>query len=385
MTAFPGHTALRASAAWFAACLVTLSLVALCLVTLPGCSGESDFRPRAVGQNTEILVVADSLDWHGAIGEALRETVGQFIDTLPAPERQFELRHVHLATESDLEMARRRKNVIFAAAFNDSTNAAEYLRNVFDPTTRQAIREGGGVAVSRENIFRRDQQVYYIAGEQKEDVVQAIYDRAEGVSRSFNRVARRRLAEEMFDRGRQFEIEQELAAMHDFAVNVQHDYLVAIDTTDFVWLRRILSDTWRSLFVHFIEDADPRLLTPEWIYDTRDSLARQYVQGNAGGWVEIDRRQRRPLETRNIDFLGRYGFETRGLWRMVGVEDGRKVEHGMGGPFITYTFYDEPTRRLYMIDGMVFAPGYDKREFLRQMEVIAWTFRTGNVAEERSG
>ena len=376
MIAFPGNTArFRTPIAWLAAGLVALA----------GCGGESDFRPRAVGQDAEILVVADSLDWHGAIGDALRETVGQFISTLPAPERQFDLRHAPLATERDLEMARRRKNVIFAAAFNDSTNEAEYLRNVFDPATRETIREEGGVAVSRENIFRRDQQVYYIAGENKEDVVQAIYDRAEGVSGQFNRIARRRLAAEMFDRGRQFEVEEELAAMYDFAVNVQHDYLIAIDTSDFVWLRRILTDTWRSVFVHFIENADPRLLTPEWIYDTRDSLGRQYIQGNLGGWVEIDRRETRPLETRNINFLGRYGFETRGLWRMVGDEDGRKVEFGMGGPFVTYAFYDEPTRRLYMIDGMVFAPGYDKREFLRQMEAIAWTFRSVDAAAESSG
>jgi hypothetical protein len=49
---------------------------------------------------------------------------------------------------------------------------------------------------------------------------------------------------------------------------------------------------------------------------------------------------------------------------------------GMGGPFLTYAFYDEPSGRLYLIDGMVFAPSFKKREFLRQMEVIAFTFRT---------
>ncbi len=359
-----------------------IALLTACLFVFAGCSGESDYRPRAVGLDTEILVVADSLDWSGAIGEALRETVGQFISTLPAPERQFELRHAPLETEDDLETARRQKNVIFVAAFSDSTNEAEYIRNVFDPTVQEAIREEGGVAVSRENIFRRDQQVYYITGEDKEDVIEAIYSTSEGVSRDFNRAARRRLAEEMFDRGRQVDVEEELAAMYDFAVNVQHDYLVAVDTSDFVWLRRILPETWRSVFVHFIDHADPELLSPEWIYDTRDSLSRQYIQGNLGGWIEIDRRESRPLETKNINFLGRYGFETRGLWHMVGVEEGRKMEFGMGGPFITYTFYDQPTGRLYMIDGMVFAPGYNKREFLRQMEAIAYTFRSRDVPAE---
>lgn len=359
-----------------------IALLTACLFVFAGCSGESDYRPRAVGLDTEILVVADSLDWSGAIGEALRETVGQFISTLPAPERQFELRHAPLETEDDLETARRQKNVIFVAAFSDSTNEAEYIRNVFDPTAQEAIREEGGVAVSRENIFRRDQQVYYITGEDKEDVIEAIYSASEGVSRDFNRAARRRLTEEMFDRGRQVDVEEELATMYDFAVNVQHDYLVAVDTSDFVWLRRILPETWRSVFVHFIDHANPELLSPEWIYDTRDSLSRQYIQGNLGGWIEIDRRESRPLETKNINFLGRYGFETRGLWHMVGVEEGRKMEFGMGGPFITYTFYDQPTGRLYMIDGMVFAPGYNKREFLRQMEAIAYTFRSRDVPAE---
>ncbi|NBC17960.1 MAG: DUF4837 family protein, partial [Bacteroidetes bacterium] len=52
-----------------------------------------------------------------------------------------------------------------------------------------------------------------------------------------------------------------------------------------------------------------------------------------------------------------------------------------GGPFLTYSFYDQSTGRLYMIDGMVFAPGHEKREFLRQMEVIAHTFRTRQESE----
>ena len=61
---------------------------------------------------------------------------------------------------------------------------------------------------------------------------------------------------------------------------------------------------------------------------------------------------------------------------MVGEENGRIFPFGMGGPFVSYAFYDEPTRRLYLIDGMGFAPNYSKREFVRQMEVIAYTFRT---------
>ncbi|NNF04440.1 MAG: DUF4837 family protein, partial [Rhodothermales bacterium] len=119
----------------------------------------------------------------------------------------------------------------------------------------------------------------------------------------------------------------------------------------------------------------PADLTPEWAVATRDSLTREWIQGNVGGWVNVD--ERRELTSDNIDFLDRFAYETRGLWHMVGEDAaGSMLEYGMGGPFVNYAFYDQETGRVYMIDGMVFAPNYDKREFLRQMEVIAHTFRT---------
>jgi hypothetical protein len=261
--------------------------------------------------------------------------------------------------------------VIFVAPLSDTTNEAQYIKNVFDESAQKAIMEGDGAVVSREDLWRRFQQVFYITGADTADVVAAIHRRADDLTRSFNEITRRRMARDMFARSRQHEIEERLMRRHGFAVNAQHDYQIAIDTTRFVWLRRIMTDTWRSLWVYYEENADPGKLTPSWIYSTRDSLTRIYVQGNLGDWIEID--ERRPLESENIDVFGRYGYETRGLWHMVG-ENGRPA--GMGGPFVTYTFYDQASGRIYMIDGMVFAPGFEKREFLRQLEVIAHTFRT---------
>ena len=339
-----------------------------------GCGVSGDFRPNAAGKEGEILLVMDSSNWNGPIGAAIKETVGAYIGTLPAPEREFDLRVVELSSERDLDFARKQKNVIFVAPLSDSTNEAQYIKNVFDEAAQEAIMRGDGAVISRENLWRRGQQVFYITGADTAAVVDVIQRRGDELTRSFNQITRQRMAEDMFEKGRQRSIEERLMAKHGFAVNVQHDYQIAIDTTRFVWMRRVLSDTWRSLVVYYVENADPGKLAPSWIYSTRDSLSRLYLQGNMGGWVEID--ARRPLESENIDFLGRYGFETRGLWHMVGEQNGEPVEFGMGGPFVTYTFYDQATARIYMIDGMVFAPGFDKREFLRQLEVIAHTFRT---------
>lgn len=345
------------------------------LIFSVGCEGIVQ-QPRATGRDGEITVVIDSLNWEGEVGEALRETLGGYIETLPAPENRFDLVRQGLSSQSRFDRLQRLKNVVFVAPLSDSTAEANFLRGSFSPEALRAIREGDGGVVPRDDPWRRLQKVFFVTAETTDQLVQTIKESSPQMIDSFNEITRRRLTLDMFEKGRQFDLEEQLLDGHGFTVNVQHDYAFATDTTNFVWLRRVLgSDTWRGLFVHYIEGANPALLSQEWIVAQRDSLARLYLQGNLGGWVETD--QRRPLTVEQYEIDGRFAMETRGLWQMVGPDQaGNIVQFGMGGPFVNYTIFDEETSRLYMLDGMVFAPGYSKRDFLRQLEVIAHTFRT---------
>jgi hypothetical protein len=221
--------------------------------------------------------------------------------------------------------------------------------------------------------------VFFITASDTSRLIQTLQKNGPAIRDSFQTVIKERVRYDMFRRGRQRDLEETLMDTHGFAVNAQHDYQIAVDTTDFVWLRRILTDTWRSLFVYYEDDANPADLSPEWVLTKRDSLSRIYLQGTWDDWVEVD--QRRPLEIEETEFKGRYGFEMRGLWHMIGEdEEGNRQPAGMGGSFVSYAFYDEASGRNYLMDGMVFAPEYSKRDFIRQMEIIAQTFRT---AEER--
>lgn len=353
----------------------TLSLLLIALVGL-GCEAL-DFRPIAVGREGEIVVVTDSASWNGDLGEALRTELSPYIGTLPAPERLFQLRRMGIVNQRSVELLRKQKNIIFAAPLGDSTSESRYMRGTLADDAAQNVLEGGTVAVvGRRDEWAQEQQVYYLIGRDADAIAQAVRQNADGIRHNFNAVTRQRLSRTMFEKGRQFELEQEMLDSYGYAVHAQHDYFVAMDTTNFVWLRRVVSsDSWRSLFVWHTDALSPADLDAEWALQVRDRLTQNYIQGNMGGHVEVDRR--RPNESENVDFLGRFGYEIRGLWHMVGPdENGRQVQYGMGGPFVLYAFYDEPTGRTFVIDGMVFAPGYEKREFLRQMEVIAYTFRT---------
>ena len=371
----------------FGAALGTLAL----LLSLAAC-GDSDYRLRAVGPEGEVTVVMDSAAWNDSLGAAVRAQIAPLLATLPAPEPTFDLRQTNLATQDDLDRIKRRKNVLFVAPINDSSQVANFMRdryrNHFSEEEQQAVRSGA--IIEQDDPWRRDQRVFYATAPTPEALVATLRDQGAEVRRTFNAAERRRMQREMFEKARQTNLEDSLMQRHGFAVNVQHDYVIATDTTGttaegqqtgFVWLRRILSETWRSLFVYYVEDADSSVLSPAWVYATRDSLTQQYVRGEVAGFAKTDQRFPDQLITEPIDFLGRSSaYETRGLWYMS--ETGSPAALGGGGPFVNYAFYDPASRRLYMIDGMVFAPNYDKREFLRQMEVIAYTFRTRQEVQQ---
>jgi hypothetical protein len=63
----------------------------------------------------------------------------------------------------------------------------------------------------------------------------------------------------------------------------------------------------------------------------------------------------------------------RGLWKLEG--------DFMGGPFYSMTFLDERTGNLVTIDGFAYAPYFDKREYIREVEAIIKTLKFKKTPE----
>lgn len=361
--------------------LIAFGAAALFILgSLSGC--DSDYRARAIGKEGQITVVMDSSHWTGAVGDAFRTNAAPWLETLPQPERAFDLRHLELSSERTYESIQDLKNVVIAAPLSDTTNEASFLRRRLSDEARAAIRDGQTAVVHKPNLWRRSQRIFFVTAADADALTEALQARGPAIRDTMTTVTLDRMQREMYDDARQYALEDTLMTRHGFAVNVQHDFRIAIDTTTqtdgFVWLRRLLPKTRREFFVYYQENAAPRQLTPEWIQATHDSLTRRHMRGNVTGFVQID--DRRPLKMNQTSVLDRYGYVSRGLWHMVTPsEDGDGLRGvGGGGPFIAYAFYDRPTDRIYLLHGSVFAPGFDKRKFLRQMRVMANTFRTAS-------
>jgi hypothetical protein len=72
-----------------------------------------------------------------------------------------------------------------------------------------------------------------------------------------------------------------------------------------------------------------------------------------------------PLNFNILKFNDNYASEMRGLWR---------VENDfMGGPFISLSVLDASRRRVITVEGNVYAPKNEKRNYLRQLEAMIYS------------
>ena len=71
-------------------------------------------------------------------------------------------------------------------------------------------------------------------------------------------------------------------------------------------------------------------------------------------------------EVKYMKYKGRDFAQMRGYWEVYG--------DYMGGPFVSHSFYSRDGKSIITLDCFVYAPKYDKRHYLRQVEALLYSF-----------
>jgi len=338
-------------------------------VVFSGC----DQKRRAIGNEDEIFVIADSAEYYELEGDLL-QVFGKTIFT-PQPENLFELIPKPL---NELNKLKRRKNIIIIAPLDSDSDVSKYIKSLADSTVETLIRNGKEYVINKYNMWAADQLVMILSAPTIKDLRMNILRDQDNLVYYFQKISNERLFKTLYARKyERKEIQGRLLKDFGWMMYVQIDFLLAsADKEDnFVWLRRAPgSDMERWIFVHWIENASPELLNKDSIVSIRNKLTkRNYLTRDKSSYVEISENY---LKTSEINFLGRYAIMTQGLWRMA--------DMSMGGPFINYTFYDDSTKRLYMLDGSLYAPKYYKKKLIQQVDILLQSFKTiGELSEDR--
>jgi hypothetical protein len=328
---------------------------------------------NAAGNDDDIIVFADSADFYEL--EASLLTVFNKVIYTPQPEVLF---HLVRKDISQFDIYKKYKNILFLSPVNAKHSVGNFVDNLLSDDVKKLVSEDSISVVNKYDVWAKNQIVMVVAASSLQKLNESILNEHQNLTYFFHKASAKRLYSSLYnEKYEQKKVEAQLLKDYGWLIYVQADFTVALNKAEdnFVWLRRGAgSDMERGIFVHWIENASPNLFAKDSVLAIRNKLTEKFYRtSNDSSYVVIEDEYKNMEE---VNFLNRYAIMTQGIWAMA--------DKSMGGPFVNYTFYDEKSKRLYMLDGSVYAPKYYKKKIIQQVDVMLQSFLTDNdLTQER--
>ena len=311
------------------------------------CDGPKQTRlPAHSGRPGDILVVMDRSKWLGVEGDTLRTVLEAQYPGLPQVEPSFSLAQVSQDQMSKL---------------------LRYHRNIIQIRIGTEAEGQNKVTLTR-NLWASNQLVFTAYAESDSDWFNLVHNEFPKVVDMINKTEIERL-QSGFRAAENKALDKSIATHFGVRIYLPLDCEIAAKYKDFWWIKRervkYLSNSPHDITQGFLIYRYPYVsdsaFTQTEILAVRDSLTQKYIPGPLEG-TYMTTEHRYPPVSEHIIVDGRFAVLTRGLWRTE--------NYFMGGPFISLTTTNPSGDQIISLSGFVFAPKFDKREYIREVEAI---------------
>lgn len=296
--------------------------------------------PSVSGKAGEVLVVIEQADWEGALGTAIRDTLTSDCPFLPQREPLYSVVN------------------ITPAAF---TNIFQIHRNILICNINPRVSEPGVRFFN--DVWARPQCVMKIEAIDGDSAAQLFEDNKVKIAAMLEQAERNRVIANSIqyeEKGIRPVLEERFGGFVHFPVG----YALRKASDDFVWVAYETQYTNQGVFVYKYPAGDTPF-TAENLVDRRNEFLKNYVPGMFDNTYMVTS----PIVEPSVKYLkyqGRDFAEMRGYWEVYG--------DYMGGPFVSHSFYSPDGEWIVTLDAFVYAPKYDKRHYLRQVESLLYSW-----------
>jgi hypothetical protein len=318
------------------------------------------------GNIGEIVVVMDSGRWRGALGDSLRAVFGAELPGLVSGESYFKLIYIH--PDKLNNFIKTHRNLLFVTSLEDDSPSGQRQRSFFSEQTIEAIkRDSSFYMFAKQNEFAKGQEVLHIFGQNDKQIINNISKNKEKLREHFNKIELARINKNIF-KTENTELVNQIKDKHNFYMRLPEGFALAKDESNFVWATFPGKDVNMHVFVAYQPYKSTDAFEPEKIIAWRDTIGYKYMYNQKIKDSYMATQDYVEPVFHKVSFNDKYGVEMRGLWKLQ--------NNSRGGPFLSYVFVDDTTNRLYYVEGFILGLGVEKkREFMRQLEAILWTFR----------
>ena len=153
---------------------------------------------------------------------------------------------------------------------------------------------------------------------------------------------------------------------------VPSGYKLKKKTDNFIWIADEKQYTNQGVFIYKYPATEAEPFSLDNIIRHRNQFLKENVPGMFDGTYMITADYIPPTVS-YLQYKGRSFAQCRGFWEVY--------NDFMGGPFVSHSFYSQDGKDVIVLEAFVYAPKYDKRQYLRQVESILYSFEWESAKE----
>ncbi|MCF0173110.1 MAG: DUF4837 family protein [Bacteroidales bacterium] len=317
----------------------------LATLLLTGCKSGETILPAISGKAGEVAIVSSKTEWETEPGSTLRTILGESFPFLPQAEPMYDLFNVPPQAFNKLFKVHR--NIIYIdteATYSESK--VHILKDVW--ATPQVV-----IRIEAPNADEARRMV--------EENIPLIISALEKAER-----------DRVISNAKAYENPQVRAAVHEMISGSPYfpkGYTLKKADDNFLWIACETNFTIQGILIWKYPYISSMQLTPVALAAMRDEVTKAQIPCTTENSYMILNPVLEP-DFRTLQYNKREFVEMRGLWEAY--------NDFMGGPCVSHTFFSRDGSELITMDAFVYAPKYNKREYLKQVEALLYSFEWDN-------
>lgn len=346
---------------------VLLFIFMICTFLLPNCSDQQRSamrsKPSAIGTPGQTLVIIDPDLWASEVGDSLRYNLAAAYPLLPAPEPILDLTPIQFDEMVSIKF--QWKNIIFVSDLDSESSEAKFTRKTIGEEAVADAKSNVNYNYATQNDrWAKNQQIAFIFAHGKKNLGNAVAQRAEKIISKVEESDLPMITATTYSMGQNNGIISRLRENLLIDLRIPGDYRTALEKDGHYWLRKETRKADLGLLIKKIPYEGDLRVDEATILKLRNEFGKKYITSTADdSYMTTDMKNLTPPVYFNQTTInGNYAIEARGVWKM---------QNGfMGGAFISYLVYHEPSQSLVFMDGFVYAPEQSKRKYLQRLKCV---------------
>ena len=313
----------------------------LCACSCSNSTTKKTLLPNVSGKAGEVIVVIEKADWEGALGSEVREILASDCPWLYIREPLYSL--VNVAPGGFADLFKVHRNIVLFQIDPQVANTGIFLKSDVWASPQCVVQISAATSDQALEILKENQQTVVGAIEQAER----------------DRVIRNTLQYE------EHSIAPQVMEVMGGSPHFPSGYKLKEKRENFVWVADVKQFTNQAVLIYKYPALEGDNFTMENIIAKRNEI----LKDNVPGMFENTYMTTAEYITPTVEFIkykGREFAQTRGYWEVF--------NDYMGGPFVSHSFYSKDGKEIIVAEAFVYAPKYDKRQYLRQVESLLYSW-----------